>query len=184
MGEAREALHLAPHEHRIAAFPAVGEDDDYGATRQKAAQRLLGTLAGSVLATGLLWLHWPFAALMSATAAAGFVFIYYLKRNYGVAVVFITLFVVLLTESSGPVDLTFTLERLASTFAGGLLALLAALIFWPVWERERFPPIFAEALRANRDYLRILAGHLAQEHLRVQILAHLVHDAQQLDERR
>jgi uncharacterized membrane protein YccC len=153
-------LHL-PHGYWLPFTMVVVLQPDYGATRQKAAQRMLGTLAGSILGSALLWLHLPFAALMAGTAAAGFVFTYYLKRNYGLAVIFITLFVVLLTESSGPVELSFTIERLASTVAGGLLALLAALIFWPVWERERFPSIFAEALRANRDYLRVLAGHLA-----------------------
>ncbi len=134
---------------------------DYGATRRKAAQRVLGTLAGSSLATLILWLHVPFAGLMAATAAASFVFCYFLKRNYGLAVVFITLFVVWLTEASGTVELAFTLERVASTVAGGLLALLAALVFWPVWEQERFPPLLVRALRANAEYLRALVAHLA-----------------------
>jgi uncharacterized membrane protein YccC len=134
---------------------------DYGATRQKAAQRMLGTVAGSILASLILWLHLPFAGLMAATAAASFVFCYFLKRNYGLAVVFITLFVVWLTEASGTVELAFTLERVASTLAGGLLALLAALVFWPMWERDRFPPLLARALRANAEYLRVLVAHLA-----------------------
>jgi uncharacterized membrane protein YccC len=151
-----------PHGYWLPFTMVVVLQPDYGATRQKAAQRMLGTLAGSIVASLMLALRLPFAALMLAIAASGFVFIYYLKRNYGVAVVFITLFVVLLTESSGPVEISFTEERLASTIAGGLLALLAALIFWPVWEKERFPPIFAEALRANREYLRVLVAHLAQ----------------------
>jgi uncharacterized membrane protein YccC len=155
-----KCLHL-PHGYWLPFTMVVVLQPDYGATRQRAVQRMLGTLAGSVLASLTLWMHLPFAALMAATAAAGFVFVYLLKRNYGIAVVFITLFVVLLTESSGPVELSFTVERLASTVAGGLLALLAALMFWPVWERERFPPIFAEALRANGDYLRVLAAHLS-----------------------
>jgi uncharacterized membrane protein YccC len=155
-----KCLHL-PHGYWLPFTMVVVLQPDYGATRQKAAQRMLGTLAGSILASLMLWLHLPLTALMAAIAAAGFVFIYYLKRNYGLAVIFITLFVVLLTESTGPVELAFTIERLLSTIVGGLCALLAALIFWPVWERERFPPIFAEALRANRDYLRVLADHLA-----------------------
>lgn len=134
---------------------------DYGSTRKRAAQRMLGTLAGSVLASVLLLLHLPLAVLMAATAVACFTFVYLLKRSYGIAVIFITLFVVLLTESSGQIELTFTLERLASTTAGGLLALFAALVFWPMWERERFPPLLAQALRANAGYLRLLAGQLA-----------------------
>jgi len=162
MGVVAFKLLRLPHGYWLPFTMVVVLQPDYGATRQKAAQRLFGTLAGSILASLLLWLHLPYTLLMAAIAASGFVFIYYLKRHYALAVIFITLFVVLLTESSGAVTLAFTTERLAITFAGGLLALGAALLFWPVWERQRFPPIFAEALRANRDYLELLARHLAQ----------------------
>ncbi len=129
---------------------------DYGSTRQKAAQRLLGTLGGSVVASAVLLLHLPVAAILAATAATSFAFLYFLKRNYGIAVVFITVFIVFLTENSSSVGLSFALERLACTTAGGLMALAAALLFWPVWERERFPAILARAFAANRGYLQVL----------------------------
>jgi len=77
-------------------------------------------------------------------------------------VIFVTLFIVLLTEANGPVTIAFTAERLGSTLAGGALALLAALFFWPVWERDRFPPVLAQALRGNRDYLQLLASRITQ----------------------
>ncbi|MEO7412565.1 MAG: hypothetical protein ABIZ81_04345, partial [Opitutaceae bacterium] len=79
---------------------------------------------------------------------------------YAVAVFFITLFLVLLTEAEHPVTLGFTVERLLSTLAGGALALMAALFFWPVWERDRFPPILARGLRANREFLQLLMARL------------------------
>jgi uncharacterized membrane protein YccC len=52
-------------------------------------------------------------------------------------------------------------ERFGDTLAGGLLALLAAVAFWPVWERGRFRPILARALRANAAYMRIVGEQLA-----------------------
>jgi uncharacterized membrane protein YccC len=134
---------------------------DYGATRRKATQRLLGTFGGSVLASALLWLHPPLAVVMVATAATAFFFGYYLKRDYGVAVIFITLFIVLLTEANGPVTIALTAERLGITVAGGALALLAALMFWPVWERDRFRPFLAAALRENGRYLHLIVTRLA-----------------------
>jgi uncharacterized membrane protein YccC len=145
-----------PHGYWLPFTMIVVLQPDYGSTRQRAAQRVGGTLAGSVLASALLWLHLPFAALASTMAATMFAFGYFLKRNYAVAVFFITLFIVLLTEAEHPVTIEFTLERLLSTLAGGGLALLAALFFWPVWERSRFPPILARGLRANRDFLQLL----------------------------
>ena len=148
--------HHLPHGYWLPFTMVVVLQPDYGSTRQRAAQRLLGTLVGSVLASGLLWLSLPFAVLMLATAAMSFLFGYFIKRNYGLAVIFITLFVVLLTEASTPFTLALSAERLGATVAGGALALLAALIFWPVWEREHFRPILAHAVRANRDYLRVV----------------------------
>ncbi len=150
-----------PHGYWLPFTMVVVLQPDYGSTRQRAAQRVLGTLAGSLAASVLLWLHPPAAVLTLATAATIFTFGFLVKRNYGVAVFFVTLFIVLLTEASGPVTIEFPLERIASTLGGGALALLAALFFWPVWERERFPPVLAQALRRNRDYLQILAARLA-----------------------
>ena len=150
-----------PHGYWLPFTVVVVLQPDYGSTRQRVAQRTLGTLVGSILGSLLLWLHLPFAAIMTAAAATMFAFGYYVKRNYALGVFYVTLFIVLLTEAGGPVTVAFTVERLASTLAGGALALLAAMFFWPVWERDRFPPILAGALRANRDYLHLLGARLA-----------------------
>lgn len=134
---------------------------DYGATRRRAAQRVAGTLAGGLAASALLWLHPPAAVTLGAMAVTMFAFAFWLKRNYAVGVFFITLFVVLITEMQEHVSLTFTLERLGATLLGGAGALVAAYLFWPVWERGQFPKVLARALRANRDYLGQIAAALA-----------------------
>ena len=151
-----------PHGYWLPFTMVVVLQPDYGSTRQRAAQRGLGTLIGSVVGSGLLWLKLPPAVLVWATAPMVFSFGFFVKRNYAVAVFFVTIFIVLLTEATGPVTLAFTAERLISTVAGGALALGAALLFWPAWERDRLPPILAKALRANRAYLDLLASRLAQ----------------------
>ncbi|MDB6167492.1 MAG: rane protein [Verrucomicrobia bacterium] len=133
---------------------------DYGSTRLRAAQRLLGTLIGGVVASALLWLKPPAAVQLAAIGATIFGFSYYLRKNYAVAVFFITLMVVALTEASSTVTIAFTLGRLGATLAGGAMAMVAALLFWPVWEWQRFPPFLAAALRANREYARLLADRL------------------------
>lgn len=150
-----------PHGYWLPFTVVVVLQPDYGSTRQRAGQRVLGTLAGSILASALLWLELPHLALLVAAGGLIFGFGYFLKRAYSVAVVFITLFIVVLTEAQHPVTLGFTLERLALTLGGGLVALCAAFVFWPVWERDRLPPILAAALRANRDYLSALLDRVA-----------------------
>jgi uncharacterized membrane protein YccC len=133
---------------------------EYGATRLRARQRVLGTLAGSLLASLILWFALPLPVIFTAMAITMAGFGFWLKRNYAVAVFFITLFVVLLTEISMPITVAFTAERMAATAAGGLLAMLAATLFWPVWERTRFPSLLAAALRANRDFVRALGSRI------------------------
>jgi uncharacterized membrane protein YccC len=154
-------IYNLPHGYWLPFTIIVVLQPDYGSTRQRAAQRVAGTVGGSLLGSLLLWLNPPFAALAVAMTVTIFFFGYFLKRNYAVAVMFITLFLVVLTEAETPVTVAFTVERLASTLAGGALALGAAMFFWPVWERDRFPPVLAEGLRANRDYLRLLVARAA-----------------------
>ncbi len=133
---------------------------EFGATRLRAGQRVLGTFGGSVAASLLLWLSPPPIFLIIAMAVTVGAFSFWLKRNYAIAVFFITLFVVLITEISTHVTVAFTLERLGATAAGGVLALLAALLFWPVWERQRLPGLLAKALRANRSYILTIGQRL------------------------
>jgi uncharacterized membrane protein YccC len=63
-------------------------------------------------------------------------------------------------EATGPVTLALTLQRLGFTLAGCLLAVVGAIVFWPVWERDQMPPLLAEALRANRVLLDALLGRM------------------------
>jgi uncharacterized membrane protein YccC len=133
---------------------------EFGATRARAGQRVIGTLAGGITASLLLWLSPPPVFLMIAMGLTVGCFSFWLKRNYAIAVFFITLFVVLITEISTHVTVAFTLERLAATAAGGVLSLLAAWLFWPVWERQRLPGLLANALRANRHYLLTIGQRL------------------------
>ncbi len=151
-----------PHGYWLGLTLVVVMQPDYGSTRQRAAERVLGTLLGSVLASGLLFLKLPHAVLLSAAALNAFLFALFLKRRYDIAVVFLTLMVVLLTETGGPVDWRLTVERLACTLAGGGLALLAAHFFWPSWEKDRFQPLMKEALRANCSYIGLLCQRLRE----------------------
>lgn len=149
-----------PHGYWLPFTMLIVLQPDFGSTREKAAQRVLGTLIGGSIASSLLWLHPPHAVVLAAITITIALFAYFQKRNYGLAVIFITLMVVLLTESQHPVTLAFTLERMGSTLGGGMLALGAALIFWPAWEKDRFPAIMAKALGANLHYLKLTLEYL------------------------
>ncbi|MET0262472.1 MAG: FUSC family protein, partial [Rariglobus sp.] len=150
-----------PRGYWIAFTLIVVLQPDYGATRQKAGQRILGTLAGSALASAFLWLRMPLPVLDVLIAVTVFGFAYYQKQRYALAVFFVTLMLVLLTETAGAVHLDFTISRLLCNLAGGVLALGAALLFWPSWERSRFPTAMAGALRASEIYLVAVSSAFA-----------------------
>lgn len=149
-----------PHGYWLPFTIVVVLQPDYGATRQKAAQRVLGTLAGGLAAGALLQLHPPPAVKHLLIYAAVFLFCHQMRRRYALAIFGVTIFVVLLLEPPGGGSASLALERFLMTLAGGLLALGAAWLFWPAWERDRLPPLLAAALRANRDYWGALTARL------------------------
>jgi uncharacterized membrane protein YccC len=149
-----------PHGYWLPFTIVVVLQPDYGSTRQRASERVLGTIAGSLVASGLLYLELPVAVLLAAVGVGVFFFAFFLKRNYAVAIFFVSIFIVLVTEAHEAVTLAFTIERVLITLAGGALALLAAFIFWPVWERDRLPAILARTFRANQEYLATLLNRL------------------------
>lgn len=149
-----------PRGYWIAFTILVVLQPDYGGTRQKAAQRIAGTVAGGLVGSLLLWVHLPIAFHVFATSALAFGFAYHLRRRYALAVFYVTLMIVIMTEAMIPVHLDFTIARMVATIVGGGLSLLAALVLWPKWEHERAPSILAAALRANRRYLEVVAARL------------------------
>jgi uncharacterized membrane protein YccC len=151
-----------PRGYWIAFTAIIVLQPDYGSTRQKAGQRIVGTLTGCALASLLLWIKLPETALIALAAVTAFGFAYFLKSRYGVAIFFVTLMLVLVTDAVQPVRWEFTAARLLSTLAGGGMALLAALFLWPKWEQEQFPKILAAAVRANRNYLAAIVAALVQ----------------------
>jgi uncharacterized membrane protein YccC len=148
-----------PRGHWIGFTSLVVLQPDYGATRQKLGQRLLGTFTGSILASLLLWLKLPAAGAIFGASVMAFCFAYFVRRRYWLAIFFVTIMIVLMSEASTSVHLDLPIARSLSNLAGGVLALVAALLFWPQWEQEQSPQILAAALRANRGYLDAVAAH-------------------------
>ena len=141
-----------PHGYWLPFTVIVVLQPDYGATRVRAAQRVSGTVLGSFIAIGILWLALPSSVLFAMMTLSLFAFGFFMKRDYSIGVLFVTIFVVLLTTLHQPVTATLAWERLASNVLGGAIALIGAVVFWPMWERRRLPGILATALRANLAY--------------------------------
>ena len=131
---------------------------DFGTTRQKSTERLLGTFIGAILGTVLLMHPFHPFFLVLAIAVCNFLFVYFQPRNYQTSVVFVTMMLVAMLEMAEPIDWRIAAYRLLATAIGGLMAVTAAYLLWPSWERMQFPARMARAIRFNRNYL-LQIGH-------------------------
>ncbi|GEM_PF-711882 len=151
-----EALELA-HSYWLPFTVVVVLQPDYGTTRYRALYRTAGTLAGAVLAVGLLQLHLPPAVTIPLMTVFLFFFAFFLRRNTVLTSLAVTIFVVLLTGRHEPLTAAVAWERLAANSLGAVLALAGAFAFWPVWENTRFAAILAAAIRANLHYWQLIS---------------------------
>lgn len=126
-----------------------------GMTTQRALQRVLGTVLGALLTAGFGALfHDPRAILLLAFVFAALC-VAMLPVNYAAFSVFLTPTFVLLAEASAG-DWHLAGTRVVNTLLGGALALAGSRLLWPSPERSRLPGYLAQAVRANRDYLRMV----------------------------
>jgi uncharacterized membrane protein YccC len=114
--------------------------------------RLGGTLAGLVLATGIVHFFRPGpAAQVALISLFEFAMRAYGPANYGIFVTAITALVVFLIAVTGTDPGPAMMARGWNTLAGGAIALLAYAA-WPTWERKVAPEMIAEMLDRYRDY--------------------------------
>jgi uncharacterized membrane protein YccC len=130
---------------------------DFASTFQRAVLRVLGTVVGLVVATELLrWIPGGTWYLIGLVALAYFGMRLAGPGNVGPTAVSLSALVVVLLALNGVAPHQTLVDRSAATLAGGVLAMLAALLL-PVWERDRVSSRLADLVAAYRRYLDALA---------------------------
>ena len=126
---------------------------NYGATRRKLGQRIIGTAIGLTVAWALFDLF-PNPLVQSVFAiAAGLVFFINRTTRYTLATAAITLMVLFCFNQVGDGYGLF-LPRLLDTLLGSLIAGLAVFLFLPDWQGRRLNKVLANTLTCNSIYLR------------------------------
>ncbi len=126
----------------------------FGATWNKARDRVIGTVAGGLVA-GLLLKLPTGLYLQEALLFLTFIpMVYYLRRRYSVAAFFITVNLVLLFNINRELNDMVILTRALSTIAGSAIALVAGFALLPTWDKEWLPKHLAKAVYANYTYFR------------------------------
>jgi len=151
-------LHL-PHGIWIPLTTLLVLQPGVGATLERALQRSGGTVLGaSVAAVMVVGVHERVGLdlLILSTLFGG---LYFLRKRYTVAVLFITPLIILLLDQVTHSPWADIANRVRDTLAGSGLALMAGYLLWPSWERRQLPAFLLQAVAANRA---LLEGVLAQ----------------------
>lgn len=134
---------------------------NYGATRMKLVQRIIGTVLGLLLGWALIELF-PNALVQAFFAvAAGVVFFATRSSRYTVATAAITLLVLFCFNQVGD-GYGLILPRLFDTLLGSLIAGLAVFLILPDWQGRRLNRVLANTLSCNSTYLRQIIRQYAE----------------------
>lgn len=154
-----EWLPYQSHGYWTALTIAVILKPSFSMTRQRRADRLVGTLIGCVLTAIILrFVHTPailFGFLFIATAA-GPTFLYIKYRYTAIAASMQALLLIGLTVPHGASAIN---ERLLDTLVGTLIATFFSYVL-PSWEYQDLPRLVDAVLDANRKYIDAAADLL------------------------
>ncbi len=126
-----------------------------GETWRKSGDRIVGTIAGAILAAGLAAVI-PSEAGIIAVISVGCIFALAVYAvDYAWYSFFITPAIVLLSQPQLG-DWHFAAVRTGMTFIGALTALAAMLLLWPKRESTQLPALLARAAATDAAYLRAL----------------------------
>jgi uncharacterized membrane protein YccC len=133
---------------------AIVMKPDFGSVFVRAVQRSLGTLAGVVLAGGLLALHpsKPLVVVLMAVLIGSVP--YAMARNYGLFTLLLTPFTLLLVDSTGTAGGDVIGARLLDTVVGCAICLVLGFLLWPETWRPLVGRTVAESAEALARYLR------------------------------
>ena len=124
----------------------------YSATRMRLFHRIWGTLAGVV--SGVVLAHLLPTLLGQVVLLLGsiYMFFYWLKKNYTVAAIFITVFVLASFNILSDEGIAVMLPRIIDTLIGATIAYLVVRFVWPDWQSKQLPRLLLLAVAKNRRY--------------------------------
>lgn len=124
----------------------------FSATKLRLSQRILGTVIGIVIATGLYLLHLPIFVLIAIAAIAKFFFFWYLEHRYSIAVACVSIYVVIILQFYGLDAETLFIKRILITTSAAAIAFLALRFLWPDWLKKRSRPVVSSNIQCISEY--------------------------------
>ncbi|WP_417236477.1 FUSC family membrane protein [Bizionia paragorgiae] len=126
---------------------------NYGLTKERSKNRIIGTLIGAVIATAIVLITKNTIVYM-ALAVVSLTFAFSLiQQSYKAGAAFITLNIVFVYSLMDPNAFTVIQYRVIDTVFGAGVAVLANYVLFPSWEYRNLDSVILEAIQANTKYL-------------------------------
>jgi uncharacterized membrane protein YccC len=158
LGIATLAAHVLPlgRGYWIALTAAIVLRNDFQSTFTRGVARVIGTLAGAVVASIVAYVVHPYPPTLVVLAIAfAFGAFVLFNVNYALFTMSITGYVIFLLALGGLPEHSALVSRVEETLLGGALA-LAAYALWPTWERALVPERLADLLERQRRHTKLL----------------------------
>lgn len=130
----------------------------YSLSKKRNIQRLVGTFIGGAIAFGILYLQ-PAESFLFAGMLLMMILAYsFLQLNYGLAIVFLTAFLLLglrFIDPRSTQDLLF--DRILDTAIGSVIAYIVSIIVLPSWESDKMDELINKAVESNHIYFNTVA---------------------------
>ncbi|MCK5818363.1 MAG: FUSC family protein [Psychromonas sp.] len=148
----QKSLHLA-HGFWLLLTVLVVCQPSFSETRKRITQRTIGTLTGILIAYPLLLVVDNVMVDVILLVSCAFLFFCYLRTNYALSVIFITLLVTLIFNILTPQGFEMLPYRIIETLLGSLLSFLAITFIMPEWESSHSPKLVQKVLQQSKHYL-------------------------------
>jgi uncharacterized membrane protein YccC len=138
----------------------------YSITKQRNLLRLYGTVAGAVIAYGILHFIHINEVLFTILLLSMIMCFSFLKGKYFWAVLFMTIYIFLSFNflSPGKVNIIFK-DRIVDTIIAAIITSLVAYIVLPVWEHTQNLDLMKKSAEANLSYFQsVISKFLEEKH--------------------
>jgi uncharacterized membrane protein YccC len=126
---------------------------NYGLTKERSKNRIIGTIIGAVIATAIVLITqntivYMVLAVISLTFAFSLI-----QQSYKAGAAFITLNIVFVYALIDPNAFTVIQYRVIDTVLGAGIAVLANYLLFPSWEYKNLDSVILNVITTNSDYL-------------------------------
>lgn len=126
---------------------------NYGLTKERSKDRIIGTLIGAAIAIGIVLLTqnviiYATLAIISLTLAFSLI-----QQNFKSAAALITINIIFVYSLINPDAFQVIQYRVIDTILGAGIAVVANYTLWPSWEASNLKNVLVDALNKNRYYL-------------------------------